>query len=99
MDASTVLSILLIALAVNFAAVITLTLVCLAALRRPGIPGPQGWPGATGPQGPPGVQGATGPQGPPGRDSMIPGPQGPQGLQGPPGPSTWPVHGPYGPVK
>lgn len=96
MDASTVIIVLL---ALNATVNIALISIVLAALRRPGIPGPQGIPGAPGPRGLPGPIGPMGPQGPPGRDSMIPGPQGPRGLEGPPGPSTWPVHGPYGPVK
>lgn len=50
-------------------------------------PGPQGPPGADGPQGPPGeqgLQGDPGPQGPPGPQGIqgIPGPQGPQGPAG-----------------
>ncbi|MCL2289423.1 MAG: InlB B-repeat-containing protein, partial [Bacteroidetes bacterium] len=52
---------------------------------QPGIAGPQGNTGATGPQGPQGAQGLTGSQGPQGATGAQ-GPQGEQGAPGAPGP-------------
>lgn len=51
----------------------------------PGDPGPQGEPGAMGPEGPQGSPGAQGPQGPQGEPGAQ-GPQGPQGDTGTQGP-------------
>ena len=54
--------------------------------------GPQGEPGAQGPEGPQGLQGEPGTQGPEGPQGLQGerGPAGPQGVQGPPGPGELP---------
>jgi Collagen triple helix repeat (20 copies) len=53
---------------------------------NPGLPGPQGIQGETGPAGPQGIQGETGPAGPQGIQGET-GPAGPQGIQGETGPA------------